>query len=160
MINIIQNEYNYYNAWNGNDIDNASVLIKARGKCTTDHISMTGPWLKYRGHLDNISNNCLIGAINDSNGKENNILNILTNKQDNTVPDTARNYKSNNIALRGLFVYSLLYSTTDDALYSIFSEYGELEEAVIIKDKNNSNKSKGYYGIGTYADGQCYARIN
>eukprot|EP01084_Bolivina_argentea_P212484 361185_1 len=81
----------------GNDIDNASVLIKARGKCTTDHISMTGSWLKYRGHLDNISNNCLIGAINDSNGKENNILNILTNKQDNTVPDTARNYKSNNI---------------------------------------------------------------
>ena len=51
-------------AWDGANITGAKLLIKAQGKCTTDHISMAGPWLRYRGHLDNISNNCLIGAIN------------------------------------------------------------------------------------------------
>jgi aconitate hydratase len=50
-----------FKAWNGDDIRDAAILIKAKGKCTTDHISMAGPWLKYRGHLDNISNNMLIG---------------------------------------------------------------------------------------------------
>jgi len=84
-----------FNKWDGNDIEDAAVLIKARGKCTTDHISMAGPWLKFRGHLDNISNNCLIGAINDANGKENTVENILTGKEGG-VPDTARDYKSKN----------------------------------------------------------------
>jgi len=55
--------------WDGKDITGAKVLIKAKGKCTTDHISMAGPWLKYRGHLDNISNNMLIGATNADNDK-------------------------------------------------------------------------------------------
>ena len=50
-----------FSAWNGKNITGAKLLIKAKGKCTTDHISMAGPWLRYRGHLDNISNNCLIG---------------------------------------------------------------------------------------------------
>ena len=71
---------------------NLSLLIKARGKCTTDHISMAGPWLKYRGHLDNISNNMLIGAVNDFNGNVNSVLNQLTGNY-GTVPDTARSYK-------------------------------------------------------------------
>ena len=53
------------------------ILIKARGKCTTDHISMAGPWLKYRGHLDNISNNMLIGAINDENGEANKVIHVF-----------------------------------------------------------------------------------
>ena len=53
----------------GTEINNAKLLIKAHGKCTTDHISMAGPWLRYRGHLDNISNNCLIGAVNAFNMK-------------------------------------------------------------------------------------------
>ncbi|MEI7831554.1 MAG: aconitate hydratase, partial [Prolixibacteraceae bacterium] len=57
-----------FQPWNGTDLTQLSLLIKARGKCTTDHISMAGPWLKYRGHLDNISNNMLIGAVNDFNG--------------------------------------------------------------------------------------------
>jgi len=82
--------------WDGNDIENAVVLIKARGKCTTDHISMAGPWLRYRGHLDNISNNCLIGAVNDANGKENCVFNVLTKSEDE-VPKTARQYKANNV---------------------------------------------------------------
>merc|ERR1711994_1110242 len=71
----------------------AVVLIKARGKCTTDHISMAGPWLKFRGHLDNISDNMLIGAINDANGEANTIENVLTGGS-GAVPATARDYKA------------------------------------------------------------------
>lgn len=81
-----------FKAWNGDDIKAAAILIKVKGKCTTDHISMAGPWLKYRGHLDNISNNMLIGAINADNGKANRVRNILTGAE-GTVPDTARDYK-------------------------------------------------------------------
>ena len=78
--------------WEGTDLHNLKLLIKARGKCTTDHISMAGPWLTYRGHLDNISNNLLIGAINDFNGKSNSVKNQLTDEYD-AVPRTARDYK-------------------------------------------------------------------
>ena len=63
-----------------------------KGKCTTDHISPAGPWLKYRGHLDNISNNLLIGAVNSENDEVNKVKNQLTGKYD-SVPATARNYK-------------------------------------------------------------------
>jgi aconitate hydratase len=80
-------------AWDGKDLTGLKLLIKARGKCTTDHISMAGPWLKYRGHLDNISNNLLIGAINDFNGKTNLVKNQLTGEY-GEVPATARNYKA------------------------------------------------------------------
>ncbi|KAG1677225.1 hypothetical protein FOA52_013423 [Chlamydomonas sp. UWO 241] len=79
--------------WNGEDIKDAAILIKAKGKCTTDHISMAGPWLKYRGHLDNISNNMLIGAINIQNGKANCVKHIISGVE-GAVPDTARVYKS------------------------------------------------------------------
>ena len=68
------------------------MLIKVKGKCTTDHISMAGPWLKYRGHLDNISNNLLIGALNIENEKVNSIKNQLTGDYD-SVPNVARSYK-------------------------------------------------------------------
>ncbi|MEE9406610.1 MAG: aconitate hydratase [Polaribacter sp.] len=77
----------------GNDISGAKLLIKAFGKCTTDHISMAGPWLRYRGHLDNISNNCLIGAVNAYGKKTNFVKNQLTGKFGG-VPDTARAYKA------------------------------------------------------------------
>ncbi|KAJ3356488.1 Aconitate hydratase mitochondrial [Entophlyctis luteolus] len=72
---------------------NVDILIKVKGKCTTDHISMAGPWLKYRGHLDNISNNMLIGAINIENEKANSVYNKLTNTFE-AVPKTARDYKA------------------------------------------------------------------
>ena len=72
------------------------ILIKVKGKCTTDHISAAGPWLKYRGHLDNISNNMFIGAINEENGEANNVRNQLTNEW-GKVPDTARYYKAHNV---------------------------------------------------------------
>jgi len=77
----------------GNDIKGAKLLIKALGKCTTDHISMAGPWLRFRGHLDNISNNCLIGAVNAFGEKTNFVKNQLTGEFGG-VPDTARAYKA------------------------------------------------------------------
>ena len=77
----------------GNQINGAKLLIKAHGKCTTDHISMAGPWLRYRGHLDNISNNCLIGAVNAFNMKTDTVKNQLTGDY-GTVPATQRAYKA------------------------------------------------------------------
>ena len=77
----------------GNEIKDAKLLIKAEGKCTTDHISMAGPWLRYRGHLDNISNNCLIGAVNIYNKGTNKVKNQLTGEYA-PVPDVARAYKA------------------------------------------------------------------
>ena len=85
-----------FKPWDGKNINNARLLIKALGKCTTDHISMAGPWLRYRGHLDNISNNCLIGAINAYNEKTNFVKNQLTGDYQG-VPDTQRDYKKNGI---------------------------------------------------------------
>lgn len=85
-----------FEAWDGNDYTGMKLLIKAKGKCTTDHISMAGPWLKYRGHLDNISNNMLIGAVNYFNEETNKVKSSLTNKYDE-VPATARAYKENGI---------------------------------------------------------------
>lgn len=80
-------------AWDGKNITGAKLLIKAEGKCTTDHISMAGPWLRYRGHLDNISNNCLIGAVNAFGGATNEVVNQLTGAK-GEVPATARAYKA------------------------------------------------------------------
>ena len=79
-------------AWDGKDFDRLYLLIKVKGKCTTDHISMAGPWLRYRGHLDNISNNLLIGATNYFNDKTNSVKNQINGHYE-AVPDTARAYK-------------------------------------------------------------------
>jgi len=86
-----------FSPWDGKNILGAKLLIKAFGKCTTDHISMAGPWLRFRGHLDNISNNCLIGAVNAFNKKTNFVKNQLTGKYGG-VPDVQRNYKENGIS--------------------------------------------------------------
>jgi aconitate hydratase len=80
-------------AWEGTDLKGLKLLIKAKGKCTTDHISMAGPWLKFRGHLDNISNNMLIGAVNFFNEKTDNVKNQLTGEY-GAVPATQRAYKA------------------------------------------------------------------
>ena len=82
-----------FEPWNRKDIDDLRLLIKAKGKCTTDHISMAGPWLRFRGHLDNISNNMLIGAMNFFNEKTNLVKNQFTG-QYMPVPDAARAYKT------------------------------------------------------------------
>jgi aconitate hydratase len=82
-----------FTPWDGQNLMGAKLLIKAHGKCTTDHISMAGPWLRFRGHLDNISNNCLIGAVNAYNQKTNFVKNQLTGEYGG-VPDTQREYKA------------------------------------------------------------------
>jgi aconitate hydratase len=83
-------------AWEGTDLKGLKLLIKAKGKCTTDHISMAGPWLKFRGHLDNISNNMLIGAVNYFNDKTDNVKNALTGEY-GPVPATQRDYKADGL---------------------------------------------------------------
>ncbi|WBA42276.1 aconitate hydratase [Hymenobacter canadensis] len=87
-----------FKPWEGTDLKGLRLLIKAQGKCTTDHISMAGPWLKYRGHLDNISNNMLIGATNAFNGETNAVKDGLTQGTPySPVPAVARNYKAQGI---------------------------------------------------------------
>ena len=85
-----------FDEWDGKDLTGLTLLLKAKGKCTTDHISMAGPWLRYRGHLDNISNNLFLGAINAFNDKANLIKNQLTAEFDKA-PNVARAYKENGI---------------------------------------------------------------
>ncbi len=85
-----------FKAWEGIDLKGLKLLIKAKGKCTTDHISMAGPWLKFRGHLDNISNNMLIGAVNFFNDKTDSVKNQLSGEY-GAVPATQRAYKAANI---------------------------------------------------------------
>lgn len=85
-----------FKPWDGKNITGAKLLIKAFGKCTTDHISMAGPWLRFRGHLDNISDNCLIGAVNAFNQETNKVKNQLTGEY-GPVPATQRQYKAEGI---------------------------------------------------------------
>jgi aconitate hydratase len=82
--------------WDGNDYIQQPLLIKVKGKCTTDHISMAGPWLRFRGHLDNISDNMLIGAVNSFNDATNSVLNPSTGDY-LSVPALARNFKAQGI---------------------------------------------------------------
>ncbi|MBT6870531.1 MAG: aconitate hydratase [Candidatus Marinimicrobia bacterium] len=86
-----------FEPWAGADYSDLKLLIKAKGKCTTDHISMAGPWLTYRGHLDNISNNLLLGAVNAFNDKPNSVKNFLTGDYDST-PKVARAYRDGGVA--------------------------------------------------------------
>ncbi|MEO6498810.1 MAG: aconitate hydratase, partial [Mucilaginibacter sp.] len=85
-----------FSPWEGTDLKGLKLLIKAKGKCTTDHISMAGPWLKFRGHLDNISNNMLIGAINYFNNNADSVKNAITGEY-GPVPATQRDYKAHGI---------------------------------------------------------------
>jgi len=85
-----------FDKWDGKDLVDMTILIKTKGKCTTDHISAAGPWLKFRGHLDNISNNMFLTAENASNGEMNSVLNADT-KEFGAVPATARDYKAKGI---------------------------------------------------------------
>lgn len=82
-----------FEPWSGEDFKDCVILIKTKGKCTTDHITPAGPWFRYRGHLENISNNTLIGAVNAENDKVNTVRNQITQKEGD-VPGTARDYKA------------------------------------------------------------------
>ena len=86
-----------FDKFNNNDFNNMPLLIKVKGKCTTDHISMAGPWLKFRGHLENISDNMLMGAVNFFNDKTNSVFNQLNNSYEE-VSKTAKEYKNKNIS--------------------------------------------------------------
>ena len=86
-----------FTPWDGNDLLQMPLLLKAEGKCTTDHISMAGPWLRFRGHLENISDNMLMGAVNAFNGKTNSVLNQLNNAYE-TVSAVAKQYKAKGIS--------------------------------------------------------------
>jgi aconitate hydratase len=85
-----------FSPWDGSDLTNMRLLVKVKGKCTTDHISMAGPWLKYRGHLDNISNNLLIGSTNCFNNSLNLVKNHITGEY-GMIPETARAYQAKGI---------------------------------------------------------------
>ncbi|RUS27734.1 aconitase, partial [Jimgerdemannia flammicorona] len=85
-----------FRPWGGREFKGVRVLVKVKGKCTTDHISAAGPWLKYKGHLDNIAENTLIGAMNADNGKVNVVRNVITGGED-SIPEVAKDYKRNKI---------------------------------------------------------------
>ncbi len=85
-----------FEPWNGKDLEDLPVLLKAKGKCTTDHISMAGPWLRFRGHLNNISNNMFIGAINAFTGEAGKVKNTFTGEY-KSIPDVAREYKAKGV---------------------------------------------------------------
>ncbi|KAI7870575.1 aconitate hydratase [Spinellus fusiger] len=87
---------NAFQPWDGKEFKNVRVLVKVQGKCTTDHISAAGPWLKYKGHLENISQNTLIGALNADNQKIN-VIHDITTHQEDSLPEVAKNYKRQNI---------------------------------------------------------------
>ena len=89
-------ELKAFDPWDGKDMLDLPLLLKAKGKCTTDHISPAGPWLKYRGHLDNISNNMFLGAINAFNGDAGKVVNMFTGDKAET-PKVARDYKARNL---------------------------------------------------------------
>lgn len=149
-----------FNKWDGEDMTGLKVLIKAQGKCTTDHISMAGPWLKFRGHLDNISNNMLIGAVNDENGEVNSVRNKLTGEF-GAVPDTARAYKAEGVK----------WVVIGDENYGEGSsrEHAALEPrhlggvAIIVKSfariHETNLKKQGMLGL-TFADPADYDRID
>ncbi|KAI8369515.1 aconitate hydratase [Radiomyces spectabilis] len=85
-----------FEPWNGQEFKDVRVLVKVQGKCTTDHISAAGPWLKYKGHLENIAENTLIGALNADNGQVN-VVRDITNNTDGSIPEVAKSYKKQNI---------------------------------------------------------------
>jgi aconitase A len=99
-----------FEAWNGKDATDLPILIKCQGKTTTDHISMAGPWLKYRGHLDNISNNMLIGAINAENGEANKVKNALNGEYGAPVT-TRRTASRGSLLVTGTMARALPVST-------------------------------------------------
>ncbi|KFD55402.1 hypothetical protein M514_03742 [Trichuris suis] len=148
-----------FEPWNGQDMTDLLVLMKIKGKCTTDHISAAGPWLKFRGHLDNISNNMFIGAINEENGEMNKIKNQLKGDWE-TVPEVARYYKAHG---RGWVVFG-----EDNYGEGSSREHAALEprylggKAVIVKSfariHETNLKKQGILAL-TFSDPADYAKV-
>ncbi len=147
-------------AWEGVDLKGLKLLIKAKGKCTTDHISMAGPWLKFRGHLDNISNNMLIGAVNAFNDKTDNVKNQLTNTYD-SVPKVQRAYKAQNIG--SIVVGDENYGEGSSREHAAMEPRHLGVRAVLVKSfariHETNLKKQGMLGL-TFADKSDYEKIN
>lgn len=146
-------------AWDGKDMTGLKLLIKAFGKCTTDHISMAGPWLKYRGHLDNISNNMLIGAINAFNMDTNKVKNQFTGEY-GEVPATARAYKAKNIG--SIVVGDENYGEGSSREHAAMEPRHLGVRAILVKSfariHETNLKKQGMLAI-TFADKQDYDKI-
>ena len=147
-------------AWEGTDLKGLKLLIKAKGKCTTDHISMAGPWLKYRGHLDNISNNMLIGAVNFFNDKTDNVKNQLTGEY-GPVPATQRDYKANGIG--SIVVGDENYGEGSSREHAAMEPRHLGVRAVLVKSfariHETNLKKQGMLGL-TFANKDDYDKIN
>ena len=146
-------------AWEGVDLKGLKLLIKAKGKCTTDHISMAGPWLKFRGHLDNISNNMLIGAVNFFNEKTDNVKNQLTGTYD-SVPKVQRAYKAENIG--SIVVGDENYGEGSSREHAAMEPRHLGVRAVLVKSfariHETNLKKQGMLGL-TFADKTDYEKI-
>ena len=146
-------------AWEGTDLKGLKLLIKAKGKCTTDHISMAGPWLKFRGHLDNISNNMLIGATNYYNEKTNSVKNALTGEY-GPVPDTQRAYKAAGIG--SVVVGDENYGEGSSREHAAMEPRHLGVRVVLVKSfariHETNLKKQGMLGI-TFADKEDYNKI-
>jgi len=146
-------------AWEGTDIKGLRLLIKAKGKCTTDHISMAGPWLKFRGHLDNISNNMLIGAINYFNNTADSVKNELTGEY-GPVPATQRDYKAHGIGT--IVVGDENYGEGSSREHAAMEPRHLGVRAILVKSfariHETNLKKQGMLGI-TFADSNDYDKI-
>jgi len=148
-----------FDEWNGEDYKNLALLIKAKGKCTTDHISMAGPWLKYRGHLDNISNNLLIGAVNAFNGETNKVRHIESGEY-YKVPDLARKYKAEGIGT--IVVGDENYGEGSSREHAAMEPRNLGVKVVLVKSfariHETNLKKQGMLGV-TFADKNDYDKI-
>jgi aconitate hydratase len=148
-----------FTAWEKTDLKGLKLLIKAKGKCTTDHISMAGPWLKYRGHLDNISNNMLIGAINFFNEKADNVKNQLTGVYE-AVPKVQRAYKAAKIGT--IVVGDENYGEGSSREHAAMEPRHLGVRAVLVKSfariHETNLKKQGMLGL-TFADKSDYDKI-
>jgi aconitate hydratase len=148
-----------FKPWEGTDITGLKLLIKAKGKCTTDHISMAGPWLKFRGHLDNISNNMLIGAINYFNNLADTVKNELTGEY-GPVPATQRDYKANGIG--SIVVGDENYGEGSSREHAAMEPRHLGVRAILVKSfariHETNLKKQGMLGI-TFADSNDYDKI-
>nr|MBA3901147.1 aconitate hydratase [Bacteroidota bacterium] len=145
--------------WEGTDITNLRLLIKVKGKCTTDHISMAGPWLKFRGHLDNISNNMLIGALNYFNEKTDTVKNQLTGEY-GSVPLVQRDYKANGI--HSIVVGDENYGEGSSREHAAMEPRFLGVRAILVKSfariHETNLKKQGMLGL-TFANKEDYNRI-
>jgi aconitate hydratase len=148
-----------FQPWDGKNITGAKLLIKAFGKCTTDHISMAGPWLRFRGHLDNISNNMLIGAVNAFNEKTNLVKNQLTGTYD-AVPAVARAYKAAGVP--SIVVGDHNYGEGSSREHAAMEPRFLGVQAVLVKSfariHETNLKKQGLLGL-TFADEADYDKI-